>query len=388
MDYRGILLISCVLTLLAAATIVAEFFRNRPGGIDAATLSSCRSRLNAWWLLFGSLTCALLLGTAFTVFFFGAVSFWALREYVTITPTRLADHKMLVGVFFVLTPLQFLLVGVDPEWFVKVFRYEPYYFYSAMIPSLAFLILPACVALSDDKKYFLERIAKLQVGLLICVYSLSFAPALLTTTLPERPAADAPAVDVSDLPAVHLGSRVVSQFEQVASGKSVGHDVDSADANAGDVASATGAETEIDPDPERKRNPSNVLLLFVFVLLTQISDFSQFAWSLIFPQHKIAPHVNSNRSYEGVALGVLTTAFFAIAMWRFTPFDSWEKAAVAGLVISIMGFAGNITVSAIKRDQGVGDFETLIEGHNGILDRIDSLCFAAPVFFHYIRILS
>ena len=93
-------------------------------------------------------------GTAFTVFFFGAVSFWALREYVTITPTRLADHKMLVGVFFVLTPLQFLLVGVDPEWFVKVFRYEPYYFYSAMIPSLAFLILPACVALSDDKKYF------------------------------------------------------------------------------------------------------------------------------------------------------------------------------------------------------------------------------------------
>ena len=189
-------------------------------------------------------------------------------------------------------------------------------------------------------------------------------------------------------PAVHLGSRVVSQFEQVASGKSVGHDVDSADANAGDVASATGAETEIDPDPERKRNPSNVLLLFVFVLLTQISDFSQFAWSLIFPQHKIAPHVNSNRSYEGVALGVLTTAFFAIAMWRFTPFDSWEKAAVAGLVISIMGFAGNITVSAIKRDQGVGDFETLIEGHNGILDRIDSLCFAAPVFFHYIRILS
>ena len=54
-------------------------------------------------------------------------------------------------------------------------------------------------------------------------------------------------------------------------------------------------------------------------------------------------------------------------------------------VISLMGFAGGITMSAIKRDRGVQDYGTLVEGHGGVLDRIDSLCFAAPVFFHCTR---
>ena len=387
MDYRSILLTSGVLTLLAIATLVAEFFRNRPGGIDAATLSSCRSRINAWWLLFGSLVCALLLGVASTTIFFGIVAFWALREYVTITPTRLADHKMLVGVFFVLTPLQFLLVGVDCRWFESVFKYDPYYFYSAMIPSLAFLVLPACVALSDDTKFFLERIAKLQVGLLICVYSLSFVPALLTISLPERGAEATASTDVSDLPAVDIGRAVVTPFEQPVSTLPNASDpvVESSD-ESDDALKVESEKKRRVFSPDRRRNSANVTLLFVFVLLTQISDFSQYSWSLIFSKHKIAPHVNSNRTYEGLIFGVLTTVIFAIALWKFTPFDAWEKAAFAGVVISCMGFAGNITVSAIKRDQGVDDYGELIEGHNGVLDRIDSLCFAAPVFFHYVRI--
>ena len=387
MDYRSIILTSGVLTILAVATLVAEFFRNRPGGIDAATLSSCRSRINAWWLLFGSLVCTLLLGAAFTTLFFGVVAFWALREYVTITPTRLADHKMLVGVFFILTPLQFLLVGVDSRWFASVFRYDPYFFYSAMIPSLAFLVLPACVALSDDTKYFLERIAKLQVGLLICVYSLSFVPALLTISLPEHFVGVTSLTDVSDLPAADLGHAVITPFEQnVSAPPSDGDSV----AEYRDVQNNTfqgkSEQRSKTPTLDRKRSFANVTLLFIFVLLTQISDFSQYSWSLIFSKHKIAPHVNSNRTFEGVVFGVLTTVIFAIALWRFTPFATWEKAAFAGVVISCMGFAGNITVSAIKRDQGVDDYGELIEGHNGVLDRIDSLCFAAPVFFHYVRI--
>jgi phosphatidate cytidylyltransferase len=54
-------------------------------------------------------------------------------------------------------------------------------------------------------------------------------------------------------------------------------------------------------------------------------------------------------------------------------------------VIAVMGFAGSLTMSAIKRDRGVRDFGTLVEGHGGLLDRIDSICFAAPIFFHCTR---
>ena len=135
MDYRGILLISGVLVLLICATIVVEYTRRRRSGVDAGTLATFKSRVNAWWLLFGSLICALLLGTIATVVLFGAISFWALREYVTLTPTRPADHRTLVGVFFVLTPLQFVLVGLDSEWFVEFFHVEPYFVFSSLIPS-------------------------------------------------------------------------------------------------------------------------------------------------------------------------------------------------------------------------------------------------------------
>jgi phosphatidate cytidylyltransferase len=69
-------------------------------------------------------------------------------------------------------------------------------------------------------------------------------------------------------------------------------------------------------------------------------------------------------------------------LWWATPFPWWLAAGMS-LVISLLGFAGSLTLSAIKRDRGVRDYGTLVEGHGGLLDRIDSLCFAAPVFFHF-----
>jgi phosphatidate cytidylyltransferase len=71
-------------------------------------------------------------------------------------------------------------------------------------------------------------------------------------------------------------------------------------------------------------------------------------------------------------------------LWWVTPFQVPEAAAIA-LIVALMGSAGGITMSAIKRDRGVKDFGTLVQGHAGVLDRIDSLCFAAPVFFHITR---
>jgi len=380
MDYRGILLISGVLVLLIVATVVVEYTRRRHSGVDSGTLATFKSRVNAWWLLFGSLICALLLGTIATVVLFGAISFWAQREYVTLTPTRPADHRTLVGVFFVLTPLQFVLVGLDSEWFREFFRVDPYFVYSALIPSLAFLILPATVAASGDPKYFLERIAKLQVGLLICVYSLSFAPAMLTMDLPNSK----PTTTAAEIVAVDLEEKVFRPIEE-----SVVAMRQNADSN--EEVSAAPEDSTPKPvgeiySPRKRLDAANLTLLFTFVFLTQISDVTQYLWSLLFSRRKIAPCVNSSKTLEGVILGALTTSLVAVLLWYFTPFTHWLQAAFAGLIISAMGFAGNMTMSAIKRDQGVGSYGALIEGHNGVLDRVDSLCFAAPVFFHYVRI--
>ncbi|MBP3531094.1 MAG: phosphatidate cytidylyltransferase [Thermoguttaceae bacterium] len=377
MDNRGILLISGVLALLLAATTATEYLRRRPSGVDASTLATCRSRLNAWWLLFGSLICALLLGTIATVFLFGAISFWAMREYLTLTPTRPADHRTLVGVFFILTPLQFLLVGLNPDWFERVFGVGTYPVYSALIPTLAFLILPAGVAASGDPKFFLERIAKLQVGLLICVYCLSYAPALLTTNLPNAK----PTPSVLAVEAVDLEEKVVGTIE-----RSLGAMRTTEGAETPEAAVETLKQGDAVSTPRRALESTNLTLLFAFVFLTQLSDVAQYLWSLVFPKHKIAPLINSNKTTEGVILGALTTSLAAVGLWYFTPFPYWWQAALAGLIIAGMGFAGTMTTSAIKRDRGVGDYGALVEGHNGVLDRIDSLCFAAPVFFHYVWI--
>ena len=407
MDTRGILLISGVLTLLCLATGALMYLRRRPSGIDAATLSTCRSRVYAWWLLFGSLICALLLGTVATVTLFGAISFWALREYVTLTPTRPADHRTLVGVFFLLTPLQFILVGLDSEWFTKVFHTEPYFVFSVLIPSLAFLILPATVATSGDPKFFLERIAKLQVGLLICVYSLSFAPAILTMKLPNSK----PTVTAAEIVAVDLEAKVLKPLEEAVTLQAANAGNNGASEKTGEGAAAAAnadsqkkenAASQAAPleseyvetietqgkisTPHKKLDAANLTLLFVFVFLTQVNDVAQYFWSRAFPRHKIAPYVNSSKTTEGALLGALTTALVAVALIYFTPFTNWRQAALAGVIISAMGFAGNMTMSAIKRDQGVGDYGELVDGHSGVLDRIDSLCFAAPVFYHYVRL--
>ena len=101
-------------------------------------------------------------------------------------------------------------------------------------------------------------------------------------------------------------------------------------------------------------------------------------------RHKIAPQVSPNKTWEGFIGGVVATIGLGTALWWATPFNPWQAAAMSAL-ITLMGFGGGLVMSAIKRDRGVKDYGTLIEGHGGVMDRIDSICFAAPVFFHVIR---
>ncbi|MES9833145.1 MAG: phosphatidate cytidylyltransferase [Candidatus Thiodiazotropha sp. DIVDIV] len=128
-------------------------------------------------------------------------------------------------------------------------------------------------------------------------------------------------------------------------------------------------------------------LLFFLVFLTQFNDVAQFTWGKLFGKHPVVPKVSPKKTIEGLLGGVLTSV---LASWLIapylTPLDTIE-ALGAGLLIGLGGFLGDVVVSAIKRDIGVKDSGALIPGHGGIMDRVDSLTFAAPLFFHFIYYL-
>lgn len=305
---RTLILVLGVLVVLGIATLVAYGLRRRPEtGLNPALLETFWLRIRAWWLLLGIVAATFLIHRAVTILVFGLISFWALREFITLTPTRPGDHRALFWVFFVATPVQFILIGLGwYTWFVT------------FIPVYTFLLLPARIALADDPKRFLERTAKIQAGLLICVYCLSYAPALL------------------NLPVEKLSEGTAGMRER---------------------------------------------LLFFFVLMVQLSDVLQYAWAQLPWKHPVAPTISPTRTWEGVLGGTLSTCLVGATLSWATPFPYWLAGLMSG-IIALMGFAGGLTMSAIKRDRGVADYGTLIEGHGGVLDRLDSLCFAAPVFFH------
>jgi phosphatidate cytidylyltransferase len=300
-------LVGSVLVLLAGATVFVRALRARnDSGLNTAILETFRARIHAWWVLCSILALTFFIGPTATVVLAGLGGFWALREFITLTPTRPSDHRTLFFVFFVITPLQFVLVGMGK-----------YPLYSIMVPVYAFLIIPGFIALEGDYKRFLERIAKIEAGLLICVYCLSYAAALMTL--------------------------------------------------------------ELGPNLDRW---ANARLLFFFVLIVQLSDALQYAWAQIPSRHLIVPSIHPTKTWEGLLGGSTSATLIGGVLWWATPFPWWLAAGMS-LVISLLGFAGSLTLSAIKRDRGVRDYGTLVEGHGGLLDRIDSLCFAAPVFFHF-----
>ena len=315
MDPRTLILVGGVLLVLATATTVGQFLkRQREIGINPALVQQFNSRIRAWWLMCSVLAAAFLLGPASnvaTIIVFGLVSFWALREFITLTPTRLGDHRALFWVFFLFTPLQYWLISADIPAL-----------YTVLIPVYGFLFIPARVALAGDYKRFLERVAKIQAGLMVCVYCLSHAPAILYLDL-----------KLNEPP---------SGFE-------------------------------------------HARLLFFFVLIAQLNDVLQYAWGKLLGKRPIAPAINPSRTWEGFVGGFLSSGLLGMALYWATPFDPIVAAGMA-MVIAVMGFAGGMTMSAIKRDRGVSDYGTLVTGHGGVLDRIDSICFAAPVFFHLTRL--
>src|SRR5207247_1026839 len=127
-------------------------------------------------------------------------------------------------------------------------------------------------------------------------------------------------------------------------------------------------------------------LLVFFVLVVQASDVLQYVWGKWVGRTPIAPTISPGKTWEGVLGGIVSATLLGAGVSWITPFTPWE-AGVLSLVLTLLGFAGGLVMSAVKRDRGVKDYGTLIQGHGGILDRIDSICFAAPVFFHLTRYL-
>ena len=247
------------------------------------------------------------------------------------TPTRRGDHRSLFWVFFIFTPLQYILIalGSDPPSFLGGAQEIDYYdFYSIMIPVYASLFIPARAAIAGDYKRFLERSAKIQFGLLICVYSLSYAPALLDLKF-------------------------------------------------------TSTIRPPDAAPEQWQGSSVSVLVF-FVLIAQLASVFERGWGNLAGRHVIAEKINASRTWEGFLGSMVTTGIVAALHSWATPFYWWE-AGILGAVVTVMACAGTMTMSAIKRDRGVTDTGTLVQGHAGVLDQIDNICFAAPVFYHLTR---
>lgn len=128
----------------------------------------------------------------------------------------------------------------------------------------------------------------------------------------------------------------------------------------------------------------DALLLFFLVIVVQISDVLQYVFGKLFGRHRIAPRVSPNKTWEGFVGGVGCATLIGTGLYWATPFQPLEAAAMS-LLIALAGFLGGLVLAAIKRDREVKDYGALIPGHGGVLDRIDSLTFAAPVFFHVTR---
>lgn len=302
----GLTLSLIVLTFLALASVVGAVLKWRAGPQPHAVIDNLNARIKAWWVMILVLGAAFVLGHTAVIVLFFCLSFFALREFMTLIPTRRGDYYALLAAFYVALPLQYWWIAID--WYGLM---------AVAIPVYAFLFLPILATLGGDTTRFMDRTASIQWGLMITVYCISAIPAILLLDI-------------------------------------LGHE------------------------------GRNMLLIAWLILVVQSSDVLQYVCGKLFGKRKIAPTLSPSKTLEGFAGGVALASLLGAALYWITPFNFWQALLMAVLV-NLLGFCGGLVMSALKRDRGVKDWGSMIEGHGGMLDRLDSLCFAAPVFFHVVR---
>jgi phosphatidate cytidylyltransferase len=290
--------------LLVGTVAVAGLRRSKPD----RDFSELAARVRAWWIMAAIFFAAIVVSNRISLVFFALMSFWAMKEYVTLLKTRPADHHALVLTFLAI-PIQYLWIALNPPW---------YGMFIIFIPVYMLLSLPVRMVLSKETKGFVESASQIQWGLMIFVFGLSHLAFLLTLPITGNSSA----------------------------------------------------------------NGRTLVLFLVFVV--EMSDVLQYIWGKTLGRHKIIPTVSPNKTWEGFVGGIATAMVLSLAIRFLTPFSIIETLGVSFL-ITVAGFFGGAVMSAVKRDFGVKDFGSVIPGHGGMLDRVDSLCYAAPLFFHYVR---
>lgn len=140
--------------------------------------------------------------------------------------------------------------------------------------------------------------------------------------------------------------------------------------------------------PVKNDAAGNIGLVLFLLFITQFNDVSQYIWGKLFGKNKIIPKVSPNKTWEGFLGAVMTiTICSGFTAPLLTPL-TFELGLIFGFIISVSGFFGDVVISSVKRDLEIKDSSKLIPGHGGILDRIDSLMYTAPLFFHMIYYFS
>lgn len=300
-----------LLMLASGATVLLSLRERRQPEHDERQhlrLQDYQALLRTSWLMMLVFWLAWAAGEGFAIVLFGFVSFFTLREFISLSPTRRGDHRSLVLAFFLVLPLQYALV-----W------HREFNLFTVFIPVYVFLAIPVVSALGNDPQRFLERNAKLQWGIMVCIYGMSHVPALLL--LPFR------------------------DF-------------------AGRMA----------------------FLVFFLVLVVQTCMLVQHLVARRL-ERPVAPAISASFQWRSWAAGVLAGGLVGAALAGLTPFKPGRALAMA-LIACAAGSLGHLVMKAIKRDRGVthwGAAGRSVTGASGLLDRVDALCFAAPVFFHSVR---
>ncbi len=178
--YKFYWLIGGVASLLLIASIIGWLLKNKlarqahPNEKSQKVLDNLVARVNAWWVMVAVFAVAFLAGKIGAILLFAAISYFALREFMTLTPTRAGDHRTLSLAFFLLIPLHYYFIYI--EW---------YALFTILIPVYAFLLMPSISVLAQDTEDFLTRAAKIQWGVMIAIYCISHAPALLLLPIPN-----------------------------------------------------------------------------------------------------------------------------------------------------------------------------------------------------------